>query len=87
MAFIDGYTVSALVAAYVVLCALLRHRQKHAIEAKFQTSLGDMTLLEAFEIQKWLGEQEFPAVFSASIFFSLFKVGEVAFLFQVPPPG
>ncbi|KAK0703095.1 hypothetical protein B0T26DRAFT_729815 [Lasiosphaeria miniovina] len=70
--FIDGYTVSALV-AYVALCALLRYRQKHAIEAKFRMSLGDMTLLQAYEIQKWLGEQEFPATFSASIFFALFK--------------
>ena len=67
MVFIDGYTVSVLVVAYVVFCALLRYRQKHAIEAKFQMSLGDMTLLQAYEIQKWLGEQEFPATFSASI--------------------
>ncbi|KAK0710208.1 hypothetical protein B0T26DRAFT_755306 [Lasiosphaeria miniovina] len=33
-----------------------------------------MSLIQAYEIQKWLGEQEFPATFSASIFFALFKI-------------
>lgn len=74
MVFISGCIVSALV-AYVLLCAFLRYRQMHTMEARFQTSRGAMTLLQAYEIQKWLGEQEFPATFSASIFFALFKVG------------
>ncbi|KAK0716192.1 hypothetical protein B0H67DRAFT_582565 [Lasiosphaeris hirsuta] len=50
-----------------------------------------MILLQAYEIQKWLGEQEIPATFSASIFFALFKVGclkgkKAAFLFPKSSP-
>ncbi|KAK0726046.1 hypothetical protein B0H67DRAFT_145982 [Lasiosphaeris hirsuta] len=70
--------VASVLAAYVLLCALLRYGQKRAIEAKFhfptRASLANMSLMQTYEIQKWLGELEFPATFSTSILFALFKV-------------
>ncbi|KAI1127214.1 hypothetical protein F5Y10DRAFT_243146 [Nemania abortiva] len=75
----QGWRVWALTAmvGYVVLCTTLRHSQKRAMEAKFnfsnRSSLAKMTLEDAHAIQTWLAEQQFPSVFSAAIFFALFK--------------
>ena len=64
--------------AYMLLCTTLRHHQRMAMEKKFdfptRASLANMTLDQAYAIQKWLAEQEFPTTFSASLFFALFKV-------------
>ena len=78
--------IASVLAAYVLLCALLRYRQKRAIEARFHSAIvaNNLSLLQAYEIQKWLSEQEFPATFSASIFFALFKVWHMA-RFSPPP--
>ncbi|KAI3325253.1 hypothetical protein HD806DRAFT_470202 [Xylariaceae sp. AK1471] len=62
---------------YAILCITLRFRQMRAIADKFgyttRTSFARMTVDDAYQIQRWLGEQEFPKVFSASVFFALFK--------------
>ncbi|KAK3318089.1 hypothetical protein B0H66DRAFT_478055 [Apodospora peruviana] len=62
---------------YIFLCSSTRHYQRRAMERRFgfktRTTLANMTLKEAYAIQTWLAEQEFPSVFSASIFFALFK--------------
>ncbi|KAI1780887.1 hypothetical protein F4818DRAFT_451179 [Hypoxylon cercidicola] len=64
-------------AIYIFLCAILRNRQLLTMEGRFKfrdrASLGTMTVEDAYTIQKWLAEQEFPRVFSAAIFFALFK--------------
>jgi hypothetical protein len=39
-----------------------------------RASLAKMTVQEAYEIQKWLTEQEFPTAFHASLFLALLKV-------------
>ncbi|KAI0840346.1 hypothetical protein F5Y06DRAFT_308682, partial [Hypoxylon sp. FL0890] len=69
--------VTTIVLAYVFLCAILRHRHRLAMEKRFnfpnRASLARMTVEDAYVIQTWLAEQEFPHVFSAAIFFALFK--------------
>ncbi|KAI0855322.1 hypothetical protein F4860DRAFT_496775 [Xylaria cubensis] len=69
--------ISVLVILYVILCTTLRFRQMRAIAKKFgyntRASFANMTVDDAYQIQKWLAEQEFPKVFSASVFFALFK--------------
>ncbi|KAI1738168.1 hypothetical protein F4680DRAFT_426312 [Xylaria scruposa] len=66
-----------IIVLYAILCATLRFRQMRAIADKFgyttRASFANMTVDDAYQIQKWLAEQEFPKVFSASIFFALFK--------------
>ncbi|KAK5629002.1 hypothetical protein RRF57_004717 [Xylaria bambusicola] len=75
----QGWRVWAFTAmvGYVVICTTLRHSQKRAIQQKFnfrdRSSLAKMTLEDAYAIQTWLAEQQFPSVFSAAIFFALFK--------------
>ncbi|KAI1308316.1 hypothetical protein F5Y03DRAFT_393551 [Xylaria venustula] len=65
------------VVGYVLFCTTLRNSQKRAMERRFnfndRTSLAKMTLKDAHAIQTWLAEQQFPSVFSAAIFFALFK--------------
>lgn len=51
---------------------------------KTRAALAKMTLSEAYVIQTWLAEQEFPGIFSASIFFALFKVSVSPGIIQVP---
>ncbi|KAI0430717.1 hypothetical protein F5Y09DRAFT_222659 [Xylaria sp. FL1042] len=62
---------------YVLFCTTLRNRPKRAIEMEFyfkdRSSLAKMTLNDAHAIQTWLAEQQFPSVFSAAMFFALFK--------------
>ncbi|KAI1748138.1 hypothetical protein F4782DRAFT_518320 [Xylaria castorea] len=66
-----------VVILYAILCTTLRFRQTRAIANKFgyttRASFASMTVDDAYQIQKWLAEQEFPKVFSASVFFALFK--------------
>ncbi|KAI1120353.1 hypothetical protein F5Y10DRAFT_258617 [Nemania abortiva] len=70
-------SICLLVIIYATLCTTLRFRQMRAVADRFdystRASLSYMTVDDAYQIQKWLGEQEFPKVFSASIFFALFK--------------
>ncbi|KAK3368823.1 hypothetical protein B0T24DRAFT_595631 [Lasiosphaeria ovina] len=74
-------------ALYALLCALLRHRQQRAMESAHpfptRASLASMTHVQAYEIHKWLGEQEFPSVFAGSIFFALFKTYSVPSISQL----
>ncbi|KAJ2998401.1 hypothetical protein NUW58_g326 [Xylaria curta] len=69
--------VSSAVVGYVLFCTAFRYSQKRAIEKRFnfgdRSSLAQMTLKDAHAIQTWLAEQQFPSVFSAAIFFALFK--------------
>lgn len=71
-----GIVVLAII-LYVSLCTTLRSRQMRAIRSKFgyttRASFANMTVDDAYQIQRWLAEQEFPKVFSASVFFALFK--------------
>ncbi|KAI0479885.1 hypothetical protein F4859DRAFT_530029 [Xylaria cf. heliscus] len=66
-----------VVIIYATLCTTLRFRQMRAIAKQFgyttRESFAGMTVDDAYKIQKWLAEQEFPKVFSASVFFALFK--------------
>jgi hypothetical protein len=63
---------------YAGVCTSLRHKQRHAMEAEYHSrrgpSLSSMTLEDAWKIQKWLAEQEFPKTLSTGVFFALFKV-------------
>ena len=63
---------------YAGVCHSLRHKQRHAIEKDYHSrrgpSLSAMTLEDAWKIQKWLAEQEFPKTLSTAVFFALFKV-------------
>ncbi|KAL6708922.1 hypothetical protein ACN47E_002329 [Coniothyrium glycines] len=69
--------LSALLACYAGLCVSQRDKQRRAIEADFHRrrgpSLASMTLEDAWKIQKWLAEQEFPKTLSTGVFFALFK--------------
>ncbi|KAI0175858.1 hypothetical protein GGR52DRAFT_538475 [Hypoxylon sp. FL1284] len=73
------WTIGAATAAatYIFLCAILRDRQRLVMERRFKfrdrASFATMTVQDAYTIQTWLAEQEFPQVFSAAIFFALFK--------------
>ncbi|KAI0098734.1 hypothetical protein GGR51DRAFT_537277 [Nemania sp. FL0031] len=62
---------------YVTLCTALRFRKMRSVANNFgystRASLARMTVDDAYQIQRWLAEQEFPKVFSASVFFALFK--------------
>jgi hypothetical protein len=67
---------------YAGLCSARRHEQRCAIEVDFHRRRGpllsSMTLEDAWKIQKWLAEQEFPKTLSTAVFFALFKVCVVA---------
>ncbi|KAI0972380.1 hypothetical protein F4678DRAFT_59108 [Xylaria arbuscula] len=75
----QGWRVGILTAVvgYVLFCTTMRNSQKRAMERRFnfkdRSSLAKMTLKDAHAIQTWLAEQQFPSVFSAAIFFALFK--------------
>ncbi|KAI0448426.1 hypothetical protein F5B21DRAFT_518916 [Xylaria acuta] len=62
---------------YVILCTALRFRQMRAMTNQFgyttRASFAGMTVDDAYQIRKWLAEQEFPKVFSAPVFFALFR--------------
>jgi hypothetical protein len=77
-----GFATIAMLAStaaitYVFLCAVMRDRQRLAMEKRFgfkhRDSLSRMTVNDAYIIQDWLSAQEFPKVCSAAIFFALFK--------------
>lgn len=63
---------------YAGICRSQRHKQRIAIETDFHdrrgSFLASMTLEDAWKIQKWLAEQEFPKTLSTATFFALFKV-------------
>jgi hypothetical protein len=63
---------------YAGVCISQRHRQRRAVEADYHhrrgSSLSSMSFEDAWAIQKWLAEQEFPKTLSTAVFFALFKV-------------
>lgn len=63
---------------YAGLCRAQRYKQRDAIATEFHLRRGPlltgMTLEDAWKIQKWLAEQEFPKTLSTATFFALFKV-------------
>jgi hypothetical protein len=65
------------VAAYTMLCRLLRYRrvnQKHAeYPYKTRESFAKMTNQHAYEIQKYLYSLEFPYITGESLAFALFR--------------
>ncbi|KAF1814269.1 hypothetical protein P152DRAFT_465172 [Eremomyces bilateralis CBS 781.70] len=63
--------------AYLLLVRLLRYRRRDKIHAKFpfptRDSLSRMTTLQAWEINKMLGEYEFPFMGQKALQFALFR--------------
>ncbi|TRX90042.1 hypothetical protein FHL15_009143 [Xylaria flabelliformis] len=59
--------IGVLVILYVILCTTLRFKQMRAIANKFgyttRASFADMTVDDAYRIQRWLAEQEFPKTY------------------------
>lgn len=72
------FAIAAALLGYVGLVERLRFRRRGSLASKYsycnRHSFARMTLEDAFEIQLPLAELEFPTIFSASIFFALFKV-------------
>ena len=68
----------ALFVLYSGVCRVRRLHQRNNIEADYYrrrgSSLSSMTFEDAWKIQKWLAEQEFPKTLSTAVFFALFKV-------------
>ncbi|KAK6542646.1 hypothetical protein TWF694_006589 [Orbilia ellipsospora] len=68
---------SGIFAAYLLLCSVLRFRRMNWMRDHYgyrtRESFSKMTLKDAHAIQVDLAELEFPRVFSASVFFALFK--------------
>ncbi|KAF3903561.1 hypothetical protein AA313_de0202344 [Arthrobotrys entomopaga] len=68
---------SGIFAAYLLLCSVLRFRRMNWMRDHYgyrtRESFSKMTLEDAQAIHVDLAELEFPRVFSASIFFALFK--------------
>ncbi|KAI1111088.1 hypothetical protein F5Y14DRAFT_454373 [Nemania sp. NC0429] len=73
----SGSIVALAIVLYAGVCTTLRSRQMRAMKSKFgyttRASFANMTVDDAYQIQLWIAEQEFPQAFGASIFFSLFK--------------
>ena len=67
-----------LIVTYLALVRFLRYRRRDSTARKYgyltRNSFSSMTLEDAFAIQLPLAEQEFPKVYSISVFFALFKV-------------
>lgn len=63
---------------YAGVCRAQRYKQCRSIEADYHrrrgSSLSSMDFGDAWKIQKWLAEQEFPKTLSTGVFFALFKV-------------
>jgi hypothetical protein len=70
--------VAPLVAAYPVVCSLLRFRNMKQLHKKYnyptRESFARMTDEDAFEIQKNLIQYEFPFFFTKALQFALFRV-------------
>lgn len=66
------------ICGYLLLVRLLRYLRRDSWTAKLnysnRASFAKMTLADAHAIKLSLAELEFPAVFSTSVFFAIFKV-------------
>ena len=71
------YAVGTL-AGYALLANSLRYRRLRKMQKQYhfptRESLAQMTDEEAFEIQKQIGQLEFPFMFLKSLQFALFRV-------------
>src|SRR3954469_18753875 len=71
-------TWAAILAAYMVLCSMLRYRFERAMLKKFnypdRLSLARMTNDDAQAILRYLITQEFPAFYKLGLQLGLFKV-------------
>jgi hypothetical protein len=63
---------------YSVLCSLLRYQRRNAMCRKFgytnRESFSKMTNVDAQAIITYLGQLEFPKIYTSSVQFALFKV-------------
>lgn len=74
--------VSGAVAAYLLLVRALRYQRRNGFHREFAKKYGssdrealkNMTVDDASPILKDMTELEFPSIFSAGVFFALFKV-------------
>jgi hypothetical protein len=70
-------SLAILAITYLVLVRIVRYKRRGSVASKYGGSTGrplaSMTLAEAFAIQRYLTELEFPHTFSTSVFFALFK--------------
>jgi hypothetical protein len=68
----------AILAGYLVLTNTLRYRRMLNLQRKYnyptRKSLAEMTDEQAFEIQKQIGQLEFPFIFMKALQFALFRV-------------
>lgn len=75
---LETYVVLFLV-TYLLLVRLLRHRREEQMRKKFnypnKESFKAMTNDDAFAIQSYVAELEFPTMFEKALQFALFKVG------------
>lgn len=74
------YAVS-LVVAYPVLVSLLRFQRLRWLHSQYnfptRASLADMTLDQAWQIQKTMAQLEFPFIYAKALQFALFRVGHL----------
>jgi hypothetical protein len=85
--------VLGIVVCYLILVRALRYRRRDGLMRAFKRKYGScsrealskMTVEDSWTILKELTELEFPSIFSASVFFALFKV-RLVFLKPNPPP-
>lgn len=72
------FTGLALLVGYITLVRLVRFRRMRAVFDKYghrgRLTWSQMSIRDAYEIQRALGQEEFPTVFAYSIIFALFKV-------------
>jgi hypothetical protein len=70
------YAISAFI-LYTILCSFLRYQRRDAMLKKYnfptRQSLSKMTNVEAQAITEYLGQLEFPKIFTTSLQFALFK--------------
>lgn len=75
----DNGSLLMLFAGYLIIVRFSRYRRRDSVARQYgyfgRQSFASMTLEDAHAIQLALAELEFPRVFSASVFFALFKVG------------
>ena len=74
------YAVS-LVVAYPGLVSLLRFQRLRWLHSQYnfptRASLADMTLDQAWQIQKTMAQLEFPFIYAKALQFALFRVGHL----------
>lgn len=68
----------SLVAAYPVLVSLLRFQRLRSLHSRYnfptRASMANMTLQQAWEIQKSMAQLEFPFIYIKALQFALFRV-------------